>query len=206
MNPPLIPNAKFDNLVVQEFANEILIYNLKNNKAYSLNETSTLVWKNCDGKKDITQIAAQIEETLNQKVPEDLVWLALDNLKKEGLITLEGDSAKLVGINRREVIKKVGLATMAALPLLVSITAPTAANAQSNGIEACTDCVTDLGIIDGEPVGVCPEACAGLMCTCFGNNSCMGVGQIVENITCDTCRSVDNNDMNNSWRCGAAVI
>ena len=201
MNNPPIPNAKFDNLVVQEFTDEVLIYNLKNNKAYSLNETSTLVWRLCDGTKDAGQIASEIARKLNQPGPEDLVWLALDNLKKEGLVFFAGDESSVFHkFNRREVIKKVGLMTMAVLPLVVSITAPTAASAQS-GVLACTNCITDLGLINGEPTGICPDECAGLMCTCYGNNSCMGVGQLVLNITCDQCRTVDNNDMNNSWRC-----
>jgi Coenzyme PQQ synthesis protein D (PqqD) len=204
---PLIPNAKLDNIVVQEFSDEILIYNLKTNKAYSLNETTTLVWKNCDGAKSISQIAMEVEKTINQKIPEDLVWLALENLKKENLISFEGDTnSAFKGFNRREAIKKVGLATMAALPLLVSISAPTAANAQS-GVGACTDCVVDLGfdMMTGKPVGVCPELCSGLMCVCFGNNSCSGEGQQFFNKTCEECRSIDNGDKNNSWRCFSLI-
>ena len=129
------------------------------------------------------------------------IQYGIAHLNGYGLVFFAGDESSVFHkFNRREVIKKVGLMTMAVLPLVVSITAPTAASAQS-GVLACTNCITDLGLINGEPTGICPDECAGLMCTCYGNNSCMGVGQLVLNITCDQCRTVDNNDMNNSWRC-----
>jgi hypothetical protein len=106
LNNPSIPNAKFDDLVVQEFTDEVLIYDLQNNKAYSLNETSTLIWRLCDGTKDAGQIASEIAGRLNQPVPEGLVWLALDNLKKDGLVFLAGDESSIFHkFNRREVIK-----------------------------------------------------------------------------------------------------
>jgi hypothetical protein len=197
MKSPLKPNAKFDNLVVQEFSDEILIYNLENNKAYSLNQTSKLVWENCDGTKDAGQIANAIAKNLKQEVPDDLVWIALDNLKNEGLINFEGDSKSVfAGFSRRDAIKRVGLATMVALPLMVSITAPSPAHAQS-GVASCTSCVVNLGL---EDTGVCPEACAGLKCTCYGNNSCMGVGQLTLDVTCEACKGIGG-AKNNSWRC-----
>jgi len=201
MKTPLKPTAKFDNLVIQELSDEILIYNLENNKAFSLNETSKLVWQNCDGQKEVTQIASEVGKSLKQEIPADLVWLALDGLKNEGLVNFEGDEkSAFAGFNRREVIKRVGLATMVALPLIGSITAPSASHAQS-GAPACIDCVVDLGLdMDNNPVGVCPEACSNLMCTCYGNNSCMGVGQVFYDKTCAECRELAGEN-NNSWRC-----
>lgn len=43
-------------LVVQEFEKEVLIYDLNNHKAYTLNETSSLVWRMCDGKTSIKRM------------------------------------------------------------------------------------------------------------------------------------------------------
>lgn len=199
----LRPIAKLEGLVVQDLPDETLIYNLKKNKAYSLNETAALAWKNCDGTKSIGQIAKEMEGSLKHHIPDDLVKLALDGLKKEGLVNFKDGDGFFAGFDRRAAIKKVGLATMAALPFVLGITAPAAAQIASQNLAACVSCIVDLGfdMMTGEPVGVCPSECAGLMCTCYGNNSCMGIGQIVLNVTCEQCRSVDNPDTNNSWRC-----
>jgi hypothetical protein len=65
-------------------------------------------------------------------VSADFVWLALNELKRDGLIEnadeLEEYFAK---INRREIIKKVGFASMIALPIVSSVVAPHAAQAQT---------------------------------------------------------------------------
>jgi hypothetical protein len=199
LNKTLKPQAKMDNLVVQDLSNEILIYNLKNNKAYSLNETTTLVWQNCDGTKDVSEIANSLTKKLNQTVPDELVWLAIDNLKKENLVSFDEDIPALSGINRREVIKRVGLATMVALPMIVAVSAPMAAHAQSGSIQACLDCTVAIGV--GQAY-TCPSNCGSLNCICFGNNSCMGVGQTAGATgDCMDCEIVGASDMNNSFRC-----
>ena len=41
----ITPRSRRNDLVVQEMDGEILIYNLTENKAFSLNETSALVWE-----------------------------------------------------------------------------------------------------------------------------------------------------------------
>jgi hypothetical protein len=67
------------------------------------------------------------------------VWLALDQLKKEKLIANGAEVvSKFDGMSRREVIRKVGLGTMIALPVVASLVAPTAANAQSTCAGVCT--------------------------------------------------------------------
>jgi Coenzyme PQQ synthesis protein D (PqqD) len=190
LNTTLKPQAKLDNLVVQELSDEILIYNLQNNKAYSLNETTTLVWQNCDGIKDVSQIAQTLEKKLNQPIPYELVWLALDSLKKEKLVDYEEVNPS--GLNRREIIKRVGLATMVALPILASVVAPTAAYAQS-GVPpmACFECTKK------DPAEC--VACGTLLGSCFNNAGC-GAGSLLQtNITCSDCINNFSTPGGESW-------
>ncbi|MGI8468065.1 MAG: hypothetical protein ACR2N3_06390 [Pyrinomonadaceae bacterium] len=50
-----------------------------------------------------------------------MVWLALDQLKKKNLIENEiATPSAFEGMNRRDVIKKVGFASMIALPVSFS--------------------------------------------------------------------------------------
>ena len=57
---------------------------------------------------------------------EDLIWLAIDQLNENNLLA-EEIKANFNGQTRREVIKKIGLAAVIALPIVASLVAPTAA-------------------------------------------------------------------------------
>lgn len=158
LKPEVKPVSRKSKLVIQEFGNEILIYDLIENKAFSLNETSALIWQICDGSKTISEIANQISQKLNSTVNEDFVWLALEQLKKDNLLENNSDIiAPFEDLSRREVIRKVGLASLVALPVISSLIAPAAVSAQSG-----------CGVISGKPLGC---ACsAGTQCgsTCCG--------------------------------------
>jgi hypothetical protein len=122
------PIARKDDLVIQEMGGEILVYDLRTNKAICLNQTSALVWQNCDGKKDALEIAESIEKQLGASVKEDLVWFAINQLKDERLLENGNNySNKFENLPRREVIKKIGLSAMVALPIVASMTSPVAA-------------------------------------------------------------------------------
>lgn len=129
-NTPLV---RKNDLVIQELDNEILIYDLKTNKVFGLNETSALVWQLSTGDKNILEIAQIISQKLKIPLTEEFVWLALEQMKKQNL--LENESAiesHYQGASRREVIRRVGLASMVALPMISSLIAPSAVQAQSS--------------------------------------------------------------------------
>lgn len=79
---PKAPFGRKENLVIQEVENEILIYDLKKNEAFCLNETSAFIWKMCDGKNSTTDISQAVKKKFKTNVDNGLVWLALDQLKK----------------------------------------------------------------------------------------------------------------------------
>lgn len=134
------PKSRQNELVVQELGNELLIYDLQTHKAVCLNETSALVWNLCaGGGRTVADISRRMSKELKMPIAEDFVRLALDNLRKENLLAANGDGeeatdlirAKFNGLSRREAIRKVGLASMIALPVITGLVAPTAAQAQS---------------------------------------------------------------------------
>jgi hypothetical protein len=134
MKKHITPKARKESLVIQESDNEILIYDLESNKAVCLNETSALIWQACDGNNEVSDITALVGKQLNSPVNDDFVWLALDQLKKENLIENKDEVAiDFNGMSRREVIKKVGMGAMIALPIVSSLVAPTAAKAGTPG-------------------------------------------------------------------------
>lgn len=132
------PVSRKGNIVVQEYGKEILVYDLIENKAFSLNETSALIWQLCDGDKTVAEIAENLSGKYDSAISEDFVWLALEQLKKDSLLENSSEiSADFGGLSRREVIRKVGFATLVALPLVSSLIAPMAIQATS--LQSCSN-------------------------------------------------------------------
>lgn len=124
------PKARKNDIVVQQLENETLVYDLTENRAFCLNQTSAFVWELCDGNKTAIEISDVMSKKLKAIVSEELVILALDQLGKDGLIE-NGTQDYLAGLSRREVIRKVGFASVIALPIVSSLVAPEAGAAQS---------------------------------------------------------------------------
>lgn len=177
------PTARNENIVVQEMENELLIYDLKTNKAFCLNETSAMIWQMCDGLKSVKEISRSLNQKLNQSISEDLIWLALDSFKKDKLLEQsEQFEIDFNGLTRRQIIKKVGLASMIALPLIASVIAPSAAMAASGCVNpGGAPAGTFLGGAGG--VGFCSTpGIANATCTAVrGNLCCSGMA------TADVC-------------------
>ena len=167
------PVARKSNLVIQNLKDETLVYNTKTNKAFCLNETSAMVWKLCNGKRTVAQISDEMSKSMKTLVDEDIVWLALEQLGKDGLLE-EGfeESKRFIGETRREAIKRIAIASAIALPIVSSIIAPKAVNAQSvcSTIGAACDCPNGTGagntcgqggVTMGNPptFGNCPAGC-----------------------------------------------
>jgi hypothetical protein len=119
---------------------EVLVYDLESNKAHCLNGSAAFVWRSCDGKTSITAIARLFEAQSGDKISDDFVWLAIDQLNESALLESEVKSA-FVGRSRREVIKKIGLASVIAIPIVASLVAPKSAMAAAScGCVAPGDC------------------------------------------------------------------
>ena len=152
-----LPIVRNQNIVVQEIGSEIMIYDLEINKAYSLNETSAIVYQNCDGKMDVAELSGKYG------FPNEIIYLALDQLQNENLLERNAEFlSPFKGLSRREVVKKVGLGSMIMLPIITSIVAPTAVNAQSG-------CAPGLLAAGQTTVFVCTGPSVG---DCLGNDGC----------------------------------
>ncbi len=130
------PVSKKQNIVIQELEKELLVYDLQNNKAFCLNETSAIIYQLCDGMKSVAEISDSMSRKIKTPVSKDFVKLALNELNRDGLLENSDDLDNyFAGVSRREMVRKVGLASMIALPLISSVVAPLAIQAQS-GCEA----------------------------------------------------------------------
>ena len=73
------PRARTEGLVVRELPDELLVYDLERHRAHCLNPTAALVFKHCDGRRSVAQIARILRRELDVDAPADesLVWLSL---------------------------------------------------------------------------------------------------------------------------------
>lgn len=147
--PDLMPKARKDRLIIKELPDETLVYDLDTDKAHCLNETASIVWKNCDGRKTVFEITECLGKAHATLPPQNVVWLALEQLESFKLLDQTLKPSPFGGMDRRKVLRTLG-ATAIGLPVIVSIIAPIAAEAQSG----CTG--------GNRPTG----------CPCSNNNQC----------------------------------
>ena len=126
MNNPQFPIARSAGLVVQDVPDEVLVYDIEKNKAHCLNKTAALVWRSCDGKTSVSDLAKIVGNQAGEEVSDDLIWLALDQLSETGLLEKK-HKLESFGRSRRDALKKIGLASMVALPIVASLAAPRSA-------------------------------------------------------------------------------
>lgn len=191
------PLARKSDLVIQESGDELLIYDLKTNKAFCLNETSALVWQLSDGTNSIKDIALRMTEKMKAPISGDFVLIATEQLNRDGL--LDGSAAfadPFEDVSRREMIRKVGFASVVALPIVSSTIAPSATNSQSllANLASCTSdtqcnsnncfitrCCT-AGVNNSVPLTTCFCAAPG-NCAPFAAVTCCATGTATQEPT-----------------------
>jgi hypothetical protein len=150
----LLPRSRKDNVVIRELDDETLVYDVDRDEAHCLNRTAALVWAQCDGKTTAAQATRALQTELDSAVDTDLVWLAVKQLQRFHLVEA---SAKAPRVSRRDLVLKYAPAALVLLPVIVSITAPTPAQAATCGMP-CQSTATP-----------CPPGCR---CS-FSSNTCV---------------------------------
>jgi hypothetical protein len=163
------PRARKDDLVLTELPDELLVYDLERHKAHCLNPTAALVFKHCDGRTSVKQIARTLGSELDIAPDEGLVWLSLERLDKARLLEARPAPPQATQrYSRRDLVRRVGLA-VATLPVVATVLAPTPAAALASCIPASA-CIGP-----GNPPNPCygtlPASCSGL-CVCIGPSTC----------------------------------
>jgi len=129
MDPKFKPVARTEGLVVQEMPDEVLVYDMKSNEAHCLNTTAAFIWQSCSGSNSVADIERMLATKNNAAIDVDLVRLGIDELSTRGLIS---NPAPTSGLNRREVLKRIGLASVIAVPVVASLVTPKSAMAATS--------------------------------------------------------------------------
>jgi hypothetical protein len=118
------PRSRKDDLVVREQGDETSIYDTKNHHAHCLNRLAALIWRNCDGRRTLAELAALAHQQLD--VPDDVrfVELALVELEQANLLEGRPPTTGSPGASRRELARRLlgaGAAAFLLTPLVTSI-------------------------------------------------------------------------------------
>lgn len=155
-----MPPARTEDLIVEELPDEVLVFDLKTNRAHCLNPASALVWRCCDGRTTVAEAARRLARETGAPADEALVWLALDQLDKYRLLL--GGTGRPAGaprVSRRELMRKY-LPLALALPAVASVSAPTAA--QTGSLCANVSCGSSFDCCVGFRCAIPPDATRGV--------------------------------------------
>jgi len=161
------PLRRFEDLVIQEVEDEVLVYDTKTAKAFCLNTTAAKVWSQCDGKISVEEMAKRLPIDASGETKLVLAQSAIRQLAENRLLQESGkviDSTE--SHSRREMLKRVGTLSAVALPIVSALLVPTAAAAQS---VSCGP-TQGLGCACTEKISLTQTTCAsggcGAGCTC----------------------------------------
>jgi hypothetical protein len=135
------PLARTADLLVEEFGDELLIYDQRSDQAHCLTPAASRVWGACDGSASVQQLGSALDL--------DAVTLAraLEELEACGLL----DNGPVTGVTRREATAKLVRlgAAAASAPLIYSIAAPAPALAASQAFCEAIPCPASAGTCTG---------------------------------------------------------
>jgi hypothetical protein len=111
---------------------EICLYEWTTTRVHALNATAARVWSLCDGTLSVAQIAEALRGDIGVHA-EEVVGLAVAQFSEAGLLEAPVPAGALA-LSRRGLVKRLGL-TAAMLPVVSSIAAPSALEAQSGNTQ-----------------------------------------------------------------------
>jgi hypothetical protein len=123
---PEYPKARQSDVLVEKMGDETILYDGQRQLAHSLNRSASIVWENSDGEHSVSALAQLVGAELGIEPNDSVVEYALDKLASANL--LEDNQ-----VSRRDVVRRMTLAGVAALalPVVLSVAAPTEAMAAS---------------------------------------------------------------------------
>jgi Coenzyme PQQ synthesis protein D (PqqD) len=132
-NSPIGPVARKSNLTVEALGSETVVYDHERHRVHCLNQSTSFIWQECDGRTQIEEIATHLP-AMGLPADPDIVRSALKDLHRADLLVGEPTFLTSDLPSRRMLVQRLGLAAASAaalLPAITSIVAPTPAMAVS---------------------------------------------------------------------------
>src|SRR5690242_16004274 len=111
----MMPKARQEGLVLEEIGDEVVVYDKERHSFHSLDPTTALVWRHCDGQTSIPAIATWLSSKFGS-TSQSVVWLALEQLQRARLLCDQMPPARMENrISRRDVLRTLKFAGLALL-------------------------------------------------------------------------------------------
>lgn len=178
------PVARATEVLVEEFGEELIVYDQRTDRVHCLTASARKVWGACDGSTTVEQLGPALG------LDAEVVARALAELEASGLL----EAGTTAGVTRREATARLASigAAAASAPLIYSIAAPTPALAASEAVCEMAGC----GKTAGSPPLVCPTGClvCGFSGCKNGTKTCTGsTGYCVAACTTSHCNQTKVN-------------
>jgi hypothetical protein len=111
-----VPERK--GVLSQEVDGEIILIDTNMQRTHLLNNVAALVWRSCDGQKNVAEIAHALQLDI------DAVLTSLRKFESAGMLEKGFPSPIERALSRRTLIAKVATAAVVALPQVVSVSLP----------------------------------------------------------------------------------
>ena len=151
----VLPRARTLSIEIVQAGDGLVLYDLLRNRVHELNRSAALVWRHCDGVTTLSDVAELLSTQLGVPAAEGAAAGAVRRLEKAGLLAEPAGPAAVGAITRRDLLRSLSRAGLAAClaPVVASVLITEPAQA---GIE--TDCTAH--------VPPCPQAGCNLPATC----------------------------------------
>jgi hypothetical protein len=126
------PLARSRGLKIEEVDDDLIVYDLDQQRAHTLHAIAAAVWRRCDGQTSPDDIARAAAAALEMPPNSEFVWEALRQLDAIGLIEVPAQAPD-EAVARRRALRQLGQVAAGVLPFVASIAIPAAAYAQSVG-------------------------------------------------------------------------
>ena len=125
------PTARKENLVTKEVDGDLLVYDRERDHLHQLNRVAAAIWQLCDGRRSLDTLGLMAGAMIDVPLDQRSVRMALTKLD-DALLLAEplAPEFRLAGMDRRRFLKRSAIGA-GALPVIVSMSAPTAAAAAS---------------------------------------------------------------------------
>jgi len=152
---PMKPQTRRSGLLVRELPDELLVYDQERHRAHCLNRTAAAVFRLADGTRTVDDLAHALDPASEGLDAAAAVTLALEQLSESDLLECQPPEESAAGLTRRDVARRFGITAAILLPAVVTVLAPTPAEAAATCVTSCV----------GQPNGT--------PCTCTGNPPCI---------------------------------
>ncbi len=179
------PLARLKGIVTTQTNDELLAYDTVDHQIHHLNGFVANVWRACDGSTSIDSMTASVASPDGSNVNRASVEAAIGKLAVAGLLESPA-SWQSATSSRRRFLKQAGVAGAVAVPMIVSVSAPAAAQGGSNP--------------------QCGERCGGTNGRCNSNN-CNQCGPLKNNgqgFDACCCNNTSPDCVNGGFQCLSA--